>query len=166
MEPINFKEANTTFTKPEGFSKEECGSLPTFNGKDGAGHDVMVSAWSPTTEEIHRMIAGKPVYLVIVGTVMPPVSITVDDIFGAEQAEKEIELPHVNDKSEEPVELFEYLGKDRFSRDVFVLKGLAISGATKKRIKLVDVDGILHTMSKDGEPDSPTKYVTPIHLVK
>ena len=40
----------------------------------------MVTAWTPTPDEIARLQAGAPVYLRILGTVHPPVMLTVGEI--------------------------------------------------------------------------------------
>lgn len=36
------------------------------------GSRAVMSAWLPSREELDRLIAGEPVYLVVFGTSMPP----------------------------------------------------------------------------------------------
>lgn len=53
-----------------------CGGLPIRDEQTGAGQG-MTSAWFPTPEEIERIASGAPVYLTVLGTVHPPVSMGV-----------------------------------------------------------------------------------------
>lgn len=167
MNPVNFKEANITYGKPEGWEEDECGNLPVHKGSDGK-HPVLVSAWMPSIGDIERMVEGKPIYLTIVGTAMPPVSLSTESPFPEEEEKVQIELKH--EKEVAPEYTFKFVEFDKFGRAIFKMQGMNIAstrGKDKKAtpVKLVDVDGILNTMSADGEPQAPTKMVTPTHLI-
>lgn len=53
-----------------------CGGLPIRDEPTTAGQG-MTSAWFPTPEEIERIKDGAPIYLTVLGTVHPPVSMGV-----------------------------------------------------------------------------------------
>ena len=52
--------------------------LPVRDGLDG-GNAVMVSAWTPTPDEIARIVAGASIYLTVLGSNHPPVKLDVGD---------------------------------------------------------------------------------------
>ncbi|WP_449411070.1 hypothetical protein [Methylobacterium komagatae] len=54
-----------------------CGGLPIRDEPHRPGINQMTSAWLPTTEEIERIVAGAPVYLVVLGVTHPPVAMLV-----------------------------------------------------------------------------------------
>lgn len=81
MLPINFPEANLTFTKPASMTDEECGSLPVFSGQDLDGRPCIISKWQPSKEDIEAINRGEGIYLIISGTGMPPVSLQTEDPF-------------------------------------------------------------------------------------
>ena len=73
MEPINFKQANKNLLKPEGWTDEECGSLPVHS--DGK---VCVSLWQMTwRERLSALFFGKVWLFVHSGQTQPPVGLTV-----------------------------------------------------------------------------------------
>ena len=53
-----------------------CGGLPIRDEPTTAGHG-MTSAWQPTPEELARLAAGASIHLTVLGTVHPPVSMSV-----------------------------------------------------------------------------------------
>ena len=53
-----------------------CGGLPIRDEKTTAGQG-MTSAWQPTPDEIARLNAGASIHLTVLGTVHPPVSMSV-----------------------------------------------------------------------------------------
>ena len=80
MKPIEFEGANKAYISPKNWDDEahgKCGDLYTFEGETN-GLNVILSAWQPTEEDIARIVAGSPIYLQVVGTVMPPVALTMD----------------------------------------------------------------------------------------
>jgi hypothetical protein len=42
---------------------------------------AMTSEWKPTPEELAAIMAGAPIRVMVVGTVHPPISVTVGDSF-------------------------------------------------------------------------------------
>lgn len=46
-------------------------------GVNGPGTPAMVSAWEPTPDELARLRSGATVYLRVLGTVHPPVMLSV-----------------------------------------------------------------------------------------
>lgn len=81
MQPIKFPQQNFVFTKPEGWTEEECKDLPAYKGKDGNGLPVIISKWGLTTEEIAKINETGAVYLIIVGDITPPASLHIDSPF-------------------------------------------------------------------------------------
>lgn len=81
MLPTNFPEANFTFTKPNGWTDEQCGDLRVFRGKDSEGVPCIISKWQPSKEDIEAINRGEGIYLSIVSTGMPPVSLFTENPF-------------------------------------------------------------------------------------
>jgi hypothetical protein len=79
MEPINFEQANKNLLKPEGWTDEQCGSLPVFT--DG---QQCISLWKMTWgERLSALFFGKVWLYVISGQTQPPVSLlATKQIFG------------------------------------------------------------------------------------
>jgi len=71
MEPIQFKEANKTLTKPQGMTDEQCGNLPTYS--DGV---QCISCWKMTwRERLSALFFGRVWLWVISGVTQPPVAL-------------------------------------------------------------------------------------------
>lgn len=89
MKPIEFKEQNFTFKKPEGMTEEQCGDLHAYKGKTEGELPVVISCWEPSQEEIDEIVKTKKiwVWLMIAGTI-PPVYIGTDHPFPAEKPEE------------------------------------------------------------------------------
>lgn len=80
MLPTDFEGTNKTFTKPKGMTDEECGDLRVYQGKNDRGEPVIISAWMPSKEDIEAINAGRPIFLKILGSGMPPVELlTLDE---------------------------------------------------------------------------------------
>jgi hypothetical protein len=62
-----------------------CGGLAIKDQPGGTGLNHMISAWEPTPDEQARIAAGAPVLLWIVGSVHPPVMVTVGRAPGEEE---------------------------------------------------------------------------------
>lgn len=90
MNAIKFPQANIEFTKPQGWTDEQCHSLSAWRGEDSNTGPVIISAWIPTPEEIDDMKVGKPVFLAICGHAMPPVSLFTANPFEPAPAKLEI----------------------------------------------------------------------------
>lgn len=81
MTPVNFPQANRVFTKPEGWTDEQCGDLHVWAGEvEGVG-PVNISAWQPSEKDIEAINAGKPVFLSVCGQGLPPVSVFTENPF-------------------------------------------------------------------------------------
>lgn len=79
MKAIKFPEQNIVFTKPEGWTDEQCGSLPAYQG-----NGEIVSCWELSPDEIMtlRQNGGK-LWLGICSNVQPPIFLTVTSPFVA-----------------------------------------------------------------------------------
>jgi hypothetical protein len=84
MEPTNFEQANKNLLKPEGWTDEECGSLPVFtDGKE------CISLWKMTwRERLSALFFGKIWLFVHSGYTQPPVS-----LMAAREIFKEVQQP-------------------------------------------------------------------------
>lgn len=82
MEPEKFPQANKNLLKPEGWTDEECGSLPVFtDGKE------CISLWKMTwRERFSALFFGKIWLFVVSGQTQPPVS-----LMAAREIFKEVE---------------------------------------------------------------------------
>ena len=69
MEPIKFKQSNKELLKPEGWTDEQCESLPVYS--DG---EQCVSLWKMTwRERLSALFYGKVWLFVYGGKTQPPV---------------------------------------------------------------------------------------------
>lgn len=82
MIPANFPQVNMIFTKPDGLSDEECGSLPAYVGDASDGTPCIVSCWSLSPEELDQIQETGTIWLSVVGNQMPPVALFSDNPFG------------------------------------------------------------------------------------
>lgn len=80
MIPVDFKEANFTFTKPQGWTDEQCGSLQVYRESAG-GYQIIISKWQPNKEDIEKINNGGAIYLAIHSHEMPPVSLQTESPF-------------------------------------------------------------------------------------
>jgi hypothetical protein len=75
--PTTFPEANRTLTKPEGWTDEQCGELPTFS--DG---ESCISCWSLSwRERLVLLFTGRIWLWVWSGRTQPPVALSADPPF-------------------------------------------------------------------------------------
>lgn len=80
MLPGRIPNATRYLGAPPDWSEDQhgiCGSLAIKDQPGEGGVNHMISAWEPTPEELQRIAAGAPVLLWIVGSVHPPVMMTV-----------------------------------------------------------------------------------------
>ncbi len=75
MEPIQFKEANHIFKKPDHMTDEQCGSLHAFVTVE-LGYPDIVSCWRPSWRERLSILLFGRVWLHVAGRSMPPVGMT------------------------------------------------------------------------------------------
>jgi hypothetical protein len=85
MLPTSFKGSNFVFTKPQGWTDEQCMDLPVFKGnakdEDGSEIPVIISCWRMSKEDLEEIQKTGCVYLSITGTGMPPVSLFTESPF-------------------------------------------------------------------------------------
>ncbi len=81
MLPIEFKEANITFNKPEGMTDEQCMSVSAFKGQDHEGIPVVITKWAFNKEDLEEIAKTGVVYLQVAGNGMPPVSLYTENPF-------------------------------------------------------------------------------------
>lgn len=63
---------------PDGWTKDECGTLPVRMATSTLG-PMWTSAWTPTPDELARLNAGASVLLTVHSAGHPPVSLAVGD---------------------------------------------------------------------------------------
>lgn len=81
MTPQRFPESNITFTKPEGWTEEQCNDIAGFVGNYAGDENqpVVITSWRPTPEELVKLNLGEPLWLHLAGTKrMIPVLLTTD----------------------------------------------------------------------------------------
>ncbi len=80
MMPITFDGVNTDLQKPKDMTDEQCASFPVERGRDSEGFDYYLTAWIPNKEDLEALIAGRPLFLKVIGQAHPPVALfTVDE---------------------------------------------------------------------------------------
>jgi hypothetical protein len=83
MLPIDFPERNFIYTKPQGWTDEQCIDLPVWKGQvpiDDKGNTdhTIISCWQPSKEDIEAINAGKPIYMYVTAMAQPPVSLSTE----------------------------------------------------------------------------------------
>ena len=75
MEPVQFNQANSVLTKPEGMTDEECGPLPTYSNGE-----YCLSCWRPTTfKEWFSFLFYRKIWIYVhSGHTQPPIVISLD----------------------------------------------------------------------------------------
>jgi hypothetical protein len=90
MKPVDFPEKNFTYTKPAGWTDEQCGDLPVWKGDvplDTAGNTTpaIISRWEKelTDAEIDEIVRTRRmgVWVNICSNGMPPISIYTEKPF-------------------------------------------------------------------------------------
>lgn len=75
MIPIKFPEANTTFGPPSDLEESQCMSIQAHvarvHGGSVDGATVVVVAWKPDAHDIHMLEAGHPIYISMMGGLVP-----------------------------------------------------------------------------------------------
>lgn len=91
MEPIKFPESNADLQKPEGWTDEECGSLPVF--RDG---QQCISLWKMTwRERFSALFFGRVWLYVWSKNTQPPVGLSATrQIFGKQKQIRRFYLGH------------------------------------------------------------------------
>lgn len=77
MEPTFFEGANAILKPPEGVDSSECSHLAVCHAITDGGIRLIISAYKLTEAEKKHLLEGGHVYLMIWGSTMPPVCMTV-----------------------------------------------------------------------------------------
>mgnify|MGYP000724096069 CR=1 FL=1 len=78
MRHTQHKSNNVVLGAPSGMSIDECHALPVTRFAYPAGTRAAASYWLPNEQERALIAQGKPVCLVILGDLHPPVALGVD----------------------------------------------------------------------------------------
>ncbi len=75
MNPVDFPESNMPFGAPSGWDESQCATIRAFAGPIQGGsldgeHQVIV-AWTPTAQELKDIVNGKPIFISMIGGLMP-----------------------------------------------------------------------------------------------
>ncbi len=75
MTPCEFPQANTIYGPPDDLDESQCQRIHAHKGQaqgrsmDGA--EFVVVAWQPNLADLHRLAAGYPIYLTMIGGLAP-----------------------------------------------------------------------------------------------
>lgn len=83
MMPVEFEEANITFTPPDGMTEDQCQRIRAYRGTVTSpspveGMPIVVTAWKPNDEEIKDLLRGKPVYIAMLSSAPCPHMLTTN----------------------------------------------------------------------------------------
>jgi hypothetical protein len=75
MNPVNFPEANSLFGAPAGLDEKQVATIRAFQheivGGSCDGLKQVVVAWKPTETELARIAAGEPIFISMIGCLVP-----------------------------------------------------------------------------------------------
>lgn len=76
----HIQNATRVLGAPKNWDQEKlpCNALPILDVQGAAGPE-MISAWEPTPDELAKLVAGAPIYLVVCGVAHPPVALCVGE---------------------------------------------------------------------------------------
>lgn len=81
MTPINFPEANCKFSPPSDLEESQCMTIYAHRGEARGGSvdgsQLVIVAWKPDAAEMADIVAGKPIFLSVMGG-LPPHFLTTD----------------------------------------------------------------------------------------
>lgn len=86
MLPTTFEQQNKIYTKPEGWTDEQCSDLPVWHGQapiDDKGNmsPAIISCWKLSKEDMEEIQRTGVIWLSISSTGMPPVSLFTENPF-------------------------------------------------------------------------------------
>lgn len=83
MRPISFHNKEVIYTSPE----PEIEPLPVVRIMYADGSPGLISCWKPSFWDVVRIVLGRPVYLVLLSGVHPPVLLSTDkgEVLGTEE---------------------------------------------------------------------------------
>lgn len=76
MMPTAFDEENGFLDAPAGMSPDDCDSLSVWRGVIDNGTPVVISCWKPTAEEMEEIQRTGRIWILVMGTTMPPIAPT------------------------------------------------------------------------------------------
>lgn len=79
MEAASFPGENCLLSKPDCMDVDECDMISVQLGRLESGYPVILSCWKVTAEEIEAMKRTGRVWLMVLGTQMPPVMLIGGD---------------------------------------------------------------------------------------
>jgi hypothetical protein len=75
----DFEGSNLQLNKPGSMTDEECGSLMAFHGRYANGVPFFRVHAKPSKEDLEALNAGRGIWLDVLGTSFPPVSLFTAD---------------------------------------------------------------------------------------
>ena len=86
MLPTTFPQSNKVFTKPKGWTDEQCSDLPVWVGSvmiDEFNNlaPAIISCWKLSKEDLEEIQKTGQIWLSITGQGMPPVSLFTENPF-------------------------------------------------------------------------------------
>lgn len=89
MLPIDFPQKNLVYTKPEGWTDEQCSDLCVWKGDvkiDDHGNTApsIISCWQLSKEDLETVNQTGKIWLAVTANVQPPVSLFTEDPFVVE----------------------------------------------------------------------------------
>lgn len=86
MLPIDFTERNFVYSKPEGWTDEQCSDLPVWKGevpiddKGNTAHGI-ISCWKFSKEDLKEIQRTGVIWLNVTADVQPPISLFTENPF-------------------------------------------------------------------------------------
>tara|TARA_R110000744_G_scaffold104945_5_gene200773 strand:- start:8013 stop:8267 length:255 start_codon:yes stop_codon:yes gene_type:complete len=75
LRPIHFEQSNLRYGPPKDKTEEQVATLHAWKGEDAEGTPMVIECWQPSPEEILDILDGKPVWITIMGTGVPPLAV-------------------------------------------------------------------------------------------
>lgn len=89
MLPVDFPNRNLVYTKPEGWTDDQCMDLCVHKGvqplEGGSVSPVIISCWQPSKEDIEAINRGEPIYMGVLSAAQPPIWLTTENPFVKEE---------------------------------------------------------------------------------
>jgi hypothetical protein len=73
MRAIDFPEANIIFEKPESMTDDQCHEISAYTGVGDDGISYTITVWQPNKEDIDAIVAGRQIYVKMLGAAPAPV---------------------------------------------------------------------------------------------
>lgn len=79
MLPLDIPDYNIILGPPPGWTEEECMTIKAYKGVDLSGDEFILTQWMPSKEDREAILAGRPICLKVIGSLMPPVALFTTD---------------------------------------------------------------------------------------